>query len=91
MGKAGRQRRLRQEKERERRRAHQAAGPGAGPATEHVPSQRDLAVMAIGEVLAALRDGGRRDAFGEYLDVLAIEGHRAGRRRSASAWSSSCE
>jgi hypothetical protein len=29
--------------------------------------------MAIGEVLAALRDGGRRDAFGEYLDVLAIE------------------
>jgi hypothetical protein len=77
MGKAGRQRRLRQEKERERRRASSAAGtPGQGSAfrsgPRHAPTQRELVAAAIEEAVIAVC-GGRQDAYGEYLDQLAIE------------------
>jgi hypothetical protein len=77
MGKAGRQRRLRQEKERERRRASSAAGtPDQGSAfrsgPRHAPTQRELVAAAIGEAVIAVC-GGRQDAYGEYLDQLAIE------------------
>jgi hypothetical protein len=79
MGKAGRQRRLRQEKERERRRASRTAGaagqvprPGFQSERSHAPSQRELIAYAIGEAVNAVCSG-RQDAYGAHLDQLAIE------------------
>jgi len=77
MGKAGRQRRLRQEKERERQRASRAAGapgqvPGFQSGQRHVPSQREQVEAAIGEAVNAVC-AGSQDAYGKHLDRLAIE------------------
>ena len=76
MAKASRQRRLKQERDRQRQRA--ARNPGAAgsrrpqPAPGAAPSQRELVSLAIVEALDAMRQG-QQDAYGEYLDVLAIE------------------
>ena len=74
MGKAGRQRRLRQERDRQRRRAAQTAEPGAAfratPRTE--PSQQELLVVAIADALLAICDGRHAD-YEQRLDQLAIE------------------
>jgi hypothetical protein len=74
MGKAGRQRRLRQERERQRRRTAGSPGPALGfqSAPRRVPSQQEQVAVAIGEAVQAVCDG-RQDAYGKHLDLLAIE------------------
>jgi hypothetical protein len=81
MGKAGRQRRLKQEKQRERQRASRAGRtpeaergsvPGFQPGPRHAPSQKELVASAIAEAVTAIC-GGRQDAYGKHLDELAIE------------------
>ena len=74
MSKAGRQRRLRQERERQRRRA--AGSPesalGFQSAPRRVPSQQEQVASAIGEAVQAVCDGSQ-EAYGKHLDLLAIE------------------
>jgi hypothetical protein len=74
MGKAGRQRRLRQERERQRRRAAGSPGPELAfqSAPRRVPSQQEQVAFAIGEAVQAVCDGSQ-DAYGKHLDLLAIE------------------
>lgn len=79
MGKAGRQRRLKQEKQRERQRASRAASAQeAGPALgfqlgpRRVPSQKELVASAVAEAVTAVC-GGRQDAYDKHLDKLAVE------------------
>ena len=74
MGKAGRQRRLRQERERQRRRTAGSPGPALGfqSAPRRVPSQQEQVASAIGEAVQAVCDG-RQDVYGKHLDLLAIE------------------
>ena len=75
MGKAGRQRRLRQEKERQRQRAGghlPGRALGFQPGPRQVPSQQEQVASAIGEAVQAVCDG-RQDAYGKHLDQLAIE------------------
>ncbi len=74
MGKAGRQRRLKQEKERQRQRAAGSAGPGLGPPStpRRVPSQQEQIASAIGAATQALC-GGRPDVYDKQLELLAIE------------------
>ena len=74
MGKAGRQRRLRQEKERRRNRAAGWPGPGLGfpSAPRGVPSQQEQVAFAIGQALQGACDGWR-DSYDKQLEQLAIE------------------
>jgi hypothetical protein len=74
MGKAGRQRRLRQERERRRQRAAGSPGPALGfqAAPRRVPSQQEQVAFGIGEAVQALCDGSQ-DAYSKHLDLLAIE------------------
>ncbi len=83
MGKAGQQRRLRQEKQRERQRAARDAkapgsAPGAGSARgpEAEVSAAELAAYAIAEAMRTLCAGDQA-IYGTYLDSLAVE-HRLG-------------
>ena len=78
MGKAGQQRRLRQQK-RERQRqwaagAAGAAGPGLGPqsAPRRVPAQQEQIASGIGQAVQAVCDG-RPDVYDKQLEQLAIE------------------
>jgi hypothetical protein len=89
MGKAGRQRRLRQEKQRERQRAARTApasgpvsGPASGPQAGNGPAFQARAHRAPSPqemVASAIGEaveavcGGRRDGYGTHLDQLAIE------------------
>jgi hypothetical protein len=70
MGKAGRQRRLRQEKERQR--AAGAPGLGFPSAPRRVPSQQEQVASAIGEAMQGVCDG-RPDTYDKQLEQLAIE------------------
>jgi uncharacterized protein DUF2786 len=74
MGKAGRQRRLRQERERQRRRAAGSPEPALGfqSAPRRVPSQQEQVAYGIGEAVQAVCEGSQ-DAYGKHLDLLAIE------------------
>jgi Protein of unknown function (DUF2786) len=76
VGKAGRQRRLRQEKDRQRQRAAGSPGQraGLGPqSTPHqAPSQKELAAYGIVQAVQAVCEGGH-DSNGIHLDSLAIE------------------
>ena len=75
MGKASRQRQLKQEKERKQRRAAQRGirhepPPQAGQPQAGQPSQRGLAAVGVAEALQALAQG-LPDQFMQWVDALA--------------------
>ena len=75
MGKASRQRRLKQERERKQRRAAQPSAsspssPSRPPPQAEQPSQRELAAVGVAEALHALAHG-LQDQFMEWVEALA--------------------
>src|ERR1700722_9403963 len=72
MGKAGRQRRLRQEGDPQRRRAAGSPGPGPQSGPRRVPSQQEQIASAIAGAVQAVCDG-RPDVYDKQLEQLAIE------------------
>jgi hypothetical protein len=74
MGKAGQQRRLRQERDRRRRQAASAARPPAGsePAAGRTSSQPERVASAIADAVQAICDG-RPGSDGQQVEQLAIE------------------
>jgi Protein of unknown function (DUF2786) len=81
MGKASRQRQLKQERERKQRRMAQPSGHGLGtrrgirhepPPQAESPSQRELAAVAVAEALQALAHG-QQDQFLEWVEALASQ------------------
>jgi hypothetical protein len=80
VGKASRQRQLKQERERKKRRAAQPSA-SAPPSQAKQPSQRELVAVGVAEALQALAHG-QRDKFTIWVDALAdadvaaLHGHR---------------
>jgi hypothetical protein len=74
MGKAGRLRRLKQERERQRRRTAGSPGSGLGfqSTPRRVPSLQEQVASAIGEAVQGVCDG-RPDSRDKQLEQLAIE------------------
>ncbi len=79
MGKASRQRQLKQERERKQRRMAQPSGHGHGtrrgirhepPPQAEPPPQRELAAVGVAEALQALAHG-QQDQFLEWVEALA--------------------
>ena len=78
MGKASRQRRLKQERERKERRAAQPSAPPPPPPAKQPspqaeqPSRRELVAVGVAEALQALAHG-QRDKFTTWVDALASQ------------------
>lgn len=76
MGKASRQRRLKQERERKEQRAAQPSAPAPSPQAKQPPPQakqpspRELVAAGVAEALQALLHG-KRDKFTVWVDALA--------------------
>jgi hypothetical protein len=75
VGKASRQRRLKQETKRKQRHAARPSasspsGPSRPPHEAEQPSQRELAAVGVAEALHALGRG-LRDQFMEWVEALA--------------------
>jgi hypothetical protein len=71
VGKASRQRRLKQERERKQRRAAQPSASAPPPQAKQ-PSKRELVAVAVAEALQALAHG-QRDKFTTWVDALASQ------------------
>jgi len=71
VGKASRQRQLKQERERKQRRAAQPSASAPPPQAKQ-PSKRELVAVALAEALQALAHG-QRDKFTTWVDALASQ------------------